>query len=315
MKLAFLFPGQGSQAVGMGMGLGAMRAAIDKTLQEADNALGFALSALIKQGPKEDLDKTEFTQPALLAMSVAMFRAWQVANGTKPDVLIGHSLGEYSALVAASALDFGDALRLVRLRGQAMQRAVPAGSGAMAAVLGGEEGTVQECCAEAGSVGMVSIANYNGGGQIVIAGESAAVAKASELLKAKGIRRVLPLAVSVPSHCALMRPAADELAAALDKITLRTPLIPVVNNVRCQTETNAAAIRAALVEQLYSPVRFAQGIEGLRAQGVVQFAECGPGKVLSGLVKRINEGVQPESEIAIYTLEEPAAFSQALEQL
>jgi [acyl-carrier-protein] S-malonyltransferase len=286
-KLAFVFPGQGSQAIGMLADLAAEHAAIQSTFDEASSALGLDLWDLAQNGPEERINKTENTQPVLLAAGVAVFRAWQQAGGRTPDFLAGHSLGEYTALVAAGALSLADGVKLVAERGRLMQLAVPAGEGAMAAILGLEDDVVRQCCADAASAGVVEAVNFNAPGQVVIAGSMAAVAVAIEKLKAAGAKRALPLPVSVPSHCALMKPAAEKLKLSLDAVTFNTPAIPVVQNVAARIEPDAAAVRDALVRQLYCPVLWVTSVETLAGLGVTRALECGPGKVLCGLNKRI----------------------------
>lgn len=306
-KLAFVFPGQGSQAVGMVGDVAANWPEARQTFDEASSALGYDLWALTQQGPEARLNQTEFTQPALLTAGVALWRAWLAAGGPRPDYLAGHSLGEYTALVASGVLTLADAVKLVALRGQLMQKAVPAGEGAMAAVLGLDDAVVEQCCGEASGVGVVAAVNFNAPGQVVIAGSTAAVEQASLLLKAAGAKRVLPLPVSVPSHCALMKPAADELANAFASVTFHNPLIPVVQNVAARIEPDLSALRTALVQQLYSPVLWVRTVETLAALGVVRAIECGPGKVLCGLNKRIVK------ELETVSLENLASFQAALE--
>ena len=286
-KLAFVFPGQGSQSVGMLADLAVSHPVIKATFDEASAALGLDLWALSQNGPVEDLNQTENTQPALLTAGVAVFRAWQAAGGRTPDYLVGHSLGEYTALVAAGAISLADGVRLVAERGRLMQSAVPAGEGAMAAILGLDDDMVRQCCAEAAAVGVVEAVNFNAPGQVVIAGSTAAVNAAIEKLKAAGAKRALPLPVSVPSHCALMKPAAEKLRPVLESIVFSAPTIPVVQNVAARIEADASAIREALVQQLYCPVLWVQCMETLAGFGVSRALECGPGKVLCGLNKRI----------------------------
>lgn len=305
-KLAFVFPGQGSQAVGMLADLAAQHAVIKTTFDEASAALGLDLWALSQNGPEEDLNRTENTQPVLLTAGVAVFRAWQAAGGATPDYLAGHSLGEYTALVASGVLSLADGVRLVAERGRLMQLAVPQGEGAMAAILGLEDDVVRQCCAEAASAGVVEAVNFNAPGQVVIAGSTAAVAAAIEKLKAAGAKRALPLPVSVPSHCALMKPAAEKLKLSLDAVSFNTPAIPVVQNVAARIEADAAAMRAALIAQLYSPVQWVQSVEALAGLGVSRALECGPGKVLCGLNKRIVK------ELECASLENAESFKQAL---
>lgn len=301
MSLAFVFPGQGSQALGM-LNAFAEVAVVRDTLAEANAVLGFDLAALIADGPKEDLDATINTQPAMLVAGVASYRAWLAAGGAQPAVLAGHSLGEYSALVAAEALSFADALRLVRLRAEAMQAAVPAGQGGMAAILGLDDEAIRAACLQAAQGEVVEAVNFNSPGQVVIAGSKAAVERACELCKAAGAKRALPLPVSVPSHCALMKPAAEKLAAALAEIEIQAPRIPVLHNADVLAYQDPAQIKDALARQLYSPVRWVETVQKLQADGVTVVAECGPGKVLAGLNKRIVDGLQS------FALTEPASF-------
>lgn len=305
-RLAFVFPGQGSQALGMLADLAAGHGAIRATFDAASAALGQDLWALAQQGPEADLNRTENTQPVLLAAGVAVFRAWQAAGGRAPDFLAGHSLGEYTALVAAGALSLEDGVRLVALRGRLMQQAVPAGEGAMAAILGLDDDVVRQCCADAAAAGVVEAVNFNAPGQVVIAGSSAAVAAAIEKLKAAGAKRALPLPVSVPSHCALMKPAAEQLRVALADVAFGVPAIPVVQNVAARVEPDVDAMRDALVRQLYSPVLWVQTVEVLAQQGVTRALECGPGKVLCGLNKRIVKDLECAS------LENAESFATAL---
>lgn len=291
MSLAFVFPGQGSQSPGMLGALAAAQPIVGETFAEAAEALGYDLWALVQEGPEAELNKTEKTQPALLAAGVAVWRVWNARGGPPPAFMAGHSLGEYTALVCADALDFGAALQLVEFRGQVMQQAVPAGQGAMAAILGLDDADVVAACAEAARGEVVSAVNYNSPGQVVIAGSKAAVERAIEACKAKGAKRALPLPVSVPSHCALMRPAAERMAARLEAVALRAPAIPVVHNVDVALHTQPAAIREALVAQLYSPVRWVEIVRHLAAQGVDTLVEAGPGKVLAGLNRRIDKAM------------------------
>ncbi len=294
MSLGFVFPGQGSQAVGMLDAL-ADEPVVRATFDEAAQALDFDLWVLVHAGPAERLNETANTQPAMLAAGVACWRLWQERGGAEPAVMAGHSLGEYTALVCAGALDFADALHLVRARGRFMQEAVPAGEGAMAAILGLDDDTVKRICAEAAGDRVVEAVNFNAPGQVVVAGHADAVARAVEQAKAAGARRALVLPVSVPSHCSLMRPAAERLAAELKQVDLRPPRIPVINNVDVAAPDDPEAIRDALVRQLHSPVRWVEVIQAMRARGVERLIECGPGKVLTGLVKRIDRAlaVQP----------------------
>ncbi|MEZ5284482.1 MAG: ACP S-malonyltransferase [Vicinamibacterales bacterium] len=285
--IAFVFPGQGSQTVGMGRAFAESEPACRAVFDEADEALGESLSRLIFDGPADALMLTENTQPAILTASVAAWRALE-ARGIRPAFVAGHSLGEYSAHVAAGTLAFGDAVRLVRNRGRYMQEAVPVGTGAMAAVLGLDENTVLQACAEACDGAVVSPANLNGGGQIVIAGETAAVARAGERAKALGARRVIPLKVSAPFHCALMRPAQERLAPELEAVPSRDPRVPVIANVDAEPKTTAGVAIEALVAQVSSPVRWEDVVRRLSGEGVRLFVEVGPGSVLSGLIRKID---------------------------
>lgn len=292
-QLAFVFPGQGSQSLGMLGELGARHPVVVETFSEASEGAGADLWALAQQGPETQLNQTEYTQPALLAAGVAAWRAWQAKGGPMPAALAGHSLGEYTALVAAGVLSLADAARLVRLRGQLMQDAAPAGTGAMAAVIGAEDELVDEICRDASADGSVVVpANFNSPGQIVIGGHAAAVERAIALLGERGVRKVVKLAVSVPSHTPLMRDAADRLGEAMAAVAWSAPQLPVVQNVDAVVHENAAAIRDALVRQLYLPVQWTRCVEALAARGVTRIVECGPGKVLSGLVKRIDKSIE-----------------------
>jgi len=286
-QIAFVFPGQGSQTVGMLTELAATYPLVEETFREASDALGYDLWQLVSQGPAEELNKTWQTQPALLAASVAIYRVWQQQGGQQPVLMAGHSLGEYSALVCAGVLSFADAVKLVELRGKLMQEAVPEGTGAMQAIIGLDDAAIRKACEESAQGQVVSPVNFNSPGQVVIAGNKEAVERAGAACKAAGAKRALLLPVSVPSHCALMKPAADKLAVALENITFAAPAVPVINNVDVKAETDAAAIRHALVRQLYSPVRWTESVEAMAEQGVTQLLEMGPGKVLTGLTKRI----------------------------
>ena len=286
-KFAIVFPGQGSQAVGMLADLGEQYDVVKQTFAEASEALGYDLWALVQDGPVEDLNQTFRTQPALLAASVAIWRVWQELGLEQPEVLAGHSLGEYSALVCAGVIDFKEAIKLVALRGQLMQEAVPAGTGAMFAIIGLDDAAIAKACEDAAQGEVVSPVNFNSPGQVVIAGQKAAVERAGALCKEAGAKRALPLPVSVPSHCALMKPAADKLAEALKAIEFNEPKLPVINNVDVAAETAPDKIKDALVRQLYSPVRWTEGVEKMHAQGIAKLIEVGPGKVLTGLTKRI----------------------------
>ena len=290
--LAFVFPGQGSQSVGMLAELSERDLSIRETFAEASDGAGVDLWALSQGGPDEQLNRTEFTQPALLAASVAVWRLWRLRGGATPSALAGHSLGEYSALVAAGALSLHDAAHLVRIRGQLMQDAAPVGLGAMAAVIGLDAAAVREACAEASGVEVVVAANFNSPGQIVIGGHLAAVDRASALLVERGARKVARLNVSVPSHTPLMRDAANRLGEAMHGVDWREPVLPVVQNVDAEVHDGVQAIRDALVRQLYLPVQWTGCVEALAARGIVRTAECGPGKVLGGLIKRIDPSIE-----------------------
>jgi [acyl-carrier-protein] S-malonyltransferase len=289
LPFAFVFPGQGSQTVGM-LDAWGDHPAVMATLSEASQALGEDVGALIKAGPKEQLDLTENTQPVMLTAGIACYRAWVAETGLVPMRVAGHSLGEYTALVAAGALSLTDAVPLVRLRAQAMQRAVPVGAGAMAAILGLDAQTVVAGCAEvAAETGeVVAAANFNDPKQVVIAGSKAGVDRACDWMKAHGAKRALPLAVSAPFHSPLMKPAADVLAERLPLVPLRAPAIPLVNNIDVQSPADPEQIRDALVRQAHGPVRWVDVVQRLKADGAAAVVECGPGKVLSGLVKRID---------------------------
>lgn len=303
-SFAFVFPGQGSQSVGM-LSVWGDHAAVRQTLAEASDALGEDIAALIANGPKESLDLTTNTQPVMLTAGVACFRAWLVETGLRPAVMAGHSLGEYTALVAAGSLTLADALPLVRFRAQAMQEAVPVGVGAMAAILGLDAQAVRDGCAEVvvetGEV--VEAVNFNDPKQIVIAGTKAAVDKACELLKAKGAKRALPLSVSAPFHSRLMKPAAERLKRRLAEVAIAVPQITVVNNIDVASETDPNAIRDALYRQAFGPVRWVEAVLAIRARGVSHIIECGPGKVLAGMVKRI------DAEATSATVFDPASLA------
>ena len=308
MKLAMVFPGQGSQAVGMLQAYAGLPE-IDAVRSEAAAALGPDFLALLDEGPVETLGLTVNTQPAMVTVGVAAYRAWIAAGGPRPEVVAGHSLGEYSALVAAGALSLADALPLVRQRAQAMQKAVPAGEGAMAAILNLDDEGVRAACAEAAQGEVVQAVNFNAPGQVVIAGAKAAVARAIEACKARGAKRALPLPVSAPFHSSLMQPAAEVLKECLETVSVRAPAIAVINNVDVSIETDAAAIKQALVRQAASPVRWAETIDKMAAMGVTHVLECGPGKVLAGLTRRIQPGLQG------FALADRASLEQALAAL
>ncbi|MBK3807436.1 ACP S-malonyltransferase [Stutzerimonas stutzeri] len=308
-SLAFVFPGQGSQSLGMLAELGAQQHVIIDTFAEASAALGYDLWALTQQGPEEQLNQTDKTQPAILAASVALWRLWQAEGGPRPAFVAGHSLGEYSALVAAGSMPFADAVKLVELRGQLMQQAVPAGQGGMAAILGLEDADVLAACAEAAQGEVVSAVNFNAPGQVVIAGSAAAVERAIEVCKAKGAKRAMALPVSVPSHCDLMRPAAERFAASVEAIAWQAPQIPLVQNVSAAVVADLDTLKRDLLAQLYSPVRWVESMVALGDRGVTSLVECGPGKVLSGLNKRCVKGV------STYNLDTPEAFAATRDAL
>jgi [acyl-carrier-protein] S-malonyltransferase len=303
MTCGFVFPGQGSQAVGM------LRDCMDEPVvracfDTADAAIGIGVRKLVLDGPETELNRTEVTQPALLTASVALWRLWLHRGGAVPTVLAGHSLGEYSAMVAGGAIEFADAVRLVHLRGRLMQSAVPVGAGAMAAILGLDEADVAKCCAEVD--GVVTPANINAPGQIVIAGSAAAVDAAIDRLSAAGAKRAIKLAVSVPSHCPLMAPIAGEFSAALDAVRVAAPTIPVLQNVDAAASDDPARIRKNLVAQLSNRVRWTQCVEGIVARGAKTLVECGPGNVLATLIKRIDRSVK------VHTIGDSAQLNAAL---
>ncbi len=304
-SLAFVFPGQGSQSVGMLAELAQQQPLIQHTFSEASDALGYDLWALTQQGPEESLNQTDKTQPAILTASIALWRLWQAEAAVQPAFVAGHSLGEYSALVAAGSLSLADAVRLVERRGQLMQQAVPAGQGGMAAILGLEDADVLAACAEAEQGEVVSAVNFNAPGQVVIAGSANAVARAIEACKARGAKRAMALPVSVPSHCALMRPAAEQFAASIESLNWQMPSIALVQNVSAAVPTDLEGLKRDLLAQLYSPVRWVETIQCLAEQGVAELVECGPGKVLSGLNKRCVKGVNT------HNLETPDAVAAA----
>jgi [acyl-carrier-protein] S-malonyltransferase len=290
MSFAFVFPGQGSQSVGM-MGAYGDAPVVRATFDEASNALGDDLWAMVADGPAEVLTQTVNTQPVMLTAAMAAWRLWLDKGGRKPAVLAGHSLGEYSALVAAGVISFADAVPLVRLRAAAMQEAVPVGTGAMAAILGLDNTGIMAACSEASQGEIVEPVNFNANGQTVIAGHKAAVERAMDACKARGAKMTKALPVSAPFHSSLIRPAADKLAARLAELSLNTPLIPVINNVDVAIESDTARIKDALIRQAYNPVRWVETIQAMAAMGVTTVAECGPGKVLAGLTKRCADGV------------------------
>lgn len=289
-KTAFIFPGQGSQTVGM-LSDFADEPVFSHTFNEASGALGYDLWDLVANGPAEKLNNTAITQPALLTAGVALWRYWEQRGGFRPHYLAGHSLGEYTALTCAGVFSLGDAVRLVAKRGEYMQAAVPQGTGAMAAVLGLEDEQVREACTAAAQGDVVEAVNFNAPGQVVIAGEVKAVERAIETCKEAGARRAIALPVSVPSHCALMRPAAEQLAEAITEVNMFQPEVPVINNVDVVATADVDEIRDALVRQLYSPVRWVETIQKLHQEGVTHAYECGPSKVLAGLIKRIEKSI------------------------
>lgn len=305
MKFAFVFPGQGSQSVGM-LNAFADHAIVRETVEEASDALGQNLGKLIAEGPAEELNLTTNTQPVMLTAAYAVYRAWQQAGGPAPAIVAGHSLGEYTALVAAGALAFRDAVPLVRFRAQAMQSAVPVGEGGMAAILGLDDDAVRAVCADASVAGVVEAVNFNAPAQVVIAGHKAAVEKACELAKAKGAKRALPLPVSAPFHSSLLKPASDQLREYLASVEVREPAIPVVNNVDVAMVRDPAAIRDALVRQAAGAVRWVECVKAIAAQGVTHVIECGPGKVLAGLTKRI------DGNLVGAAIVDPASLDEAL---
>jgi len=302
-QFAFVFPGQGSQTVGMLADVAAQFPLVEETFREASAALGYDLWALTQQGPEENLNQTDKTQPAILTASIALWRLWLAEGGARPAFVAGHSLGEYSALVAAGSLSLADAVKLVERRGQLMQEAVPAGQGGMAAILGLEDADVIAACADAAQGEVVSAVNFNSPGQVVIAGAKAAVDRAIEVCKAKGAKRALPLPVSVPSHCELMRPAAERFAESIAAIDWQAPQIPLVQNVSASVVSDLETLKSDLLQQLYKPVRWVESVQTLAANGALQLVECGPGKVLAGLNKRCAEGV------TTHNLNTPEAFA------
>jgi len=303
MKFAFVFPGQGSQSVGM-LNAFADHAIVRETVQEASDALSQDLGKLIAEGPAEDLNLTTNTQPVMLTAAYAIYRAWQQAGGPAPAIVAGHSLGEYTALVAAGAIAFRDAVPLVRFRAQAMQTAVPVGEGGMAAILGLDDDTVRAVCAEASVAGVVEAVNFNAPAQVVIAGHKAAVEKACEVAKAKGAKRALPLPVSAPFHSSLLKPASDQLREYLASVDVKVPSIPVINNVDVAIVNEPAQIKDALVRQAAGAVRWVESVQAMAAQGVTHVVECGPGKVLAGLTKRIDGNLVGASVFDPASLEE-----------
>ncbi|MFD1216587.1 MULTISPECIES: ACP S-malonyltransferase [Microbulbifer] len=305
--LAFVFPGQGSQQIGMLADAAAEFPQISSTFDEASSVLGYDLWNLCQQGTQEEINLTERTQPLLLTASVALYRAWQAKGGAAPAMMAGHSLGEWSALVGSGVLAFEDAVALVRERGRLMQQAVPAGEGAMAAVIGLDDTAVESACEAAAEGDVVAAVNYNSPGQVVIAGSAAAVERAIETCKAAGAKRAMPLPVSAPFHTALMRPAADQLAPQIESTVFHAPEIPVIHNVHAKPESDPQAIKALMVEQIYSPVRWTACVRAMAGSGIEQLVECGPGKVLAGLAKRIDRGLKA------HNIETPAQLTEAVE--
>lgn len=309
MTFACVFPGQGSQSLGMLSALSDSHPQVRETFQEASDVLGFDLWSLVQNGPEEDLNRTENTQPAMLAAGVAVWRVWQAAGGPAPAVMAGHSLGEYTALVCAGALGFSDAAGLVAERGRLMQGAVAPGQGAMAAILGLEDAQVIEVCARAAEGGVVEAVNFNSPGQVVIAGETAAVDRAVALATEAGAKRSVKLPVSVPSHCRLMAGAAERLAERLATVEIVSPSIPVIHNVDVTSHADPAQIRAVLAAQLHRPVRWVESVQKMAADGVTTVLELGPGKVLTGLNKRIDKS------LALVCVQDPESLAQALGQV
>ncbi len=305
-SLAFVFPGQGSQHLGMLAELAAEHAIIQETFAEASEVLGYDLWALTQDGPEADLNQTDRTQPALLTAGVALWRLWLQQGGAKPALMAGHSLGEYTALVCAGAIEFKDAVNLVKLRGEFMQQAVPAGTGAMAAILGLADDAIQVACEAAAQGEVVSPVNFNCPGQVVIAGNKEAVERAIEGCKEAGAKRAIPLPVSVPSHCVLMKPAAEQMAEQLKSISVQMPGIPVIQNFTAKTAASADELIENLLAQLYSPVLWTNSVESMIAQGIESTVECGPGKVLSGLNKKVHR------PLAVAAINEPAGLEKAL---
>jgi [acyl-carrier-protein] S-malonyltransferase len=310
-KLAFIFPGQGSQKIGMLAELAEAYPLVEQTFAEASDVLSYDLWSLVQQGSQEEINLTETTQPLLLSASVAIWRVWQQLQGAMPVAVAGHSLGEWSALVCAGVVDFSAAVNLVRLRGSYMQTAVPVGQGAMAAILGLDDGQIAACCERASEGEEVAAVNFNAPGQVVIAGVSAAVERAIILCKDAGAKRALALPVSAPFHTLLMKPAAERLANDIAAVRFNAPQIPLVHNVHAQTESDPEAIKTLMIEQIYSPVRWVDCVRALQAQGAELVVECGPGKVLCGLSKRIDKALQMRSSDTVSDLQGAVADAQA----
>lgn len=311
MTLAFVFPGQGSQSVGMLNAIAAEFPLAKETVAEASQALGYDLWDVIANGPEDKLNQTQITQPAMLVAGVALWRVWSAQNGPKPVLLAGHSLGEYTALVCAETLPFADAVKLVADRARFMQEAVPMGQGAMAAVLGLDDEAARKLCAQAAQGDVLEAVNFNSPGQVVIAGTAAAVQRAIEQAKSVGAKRAVALPVSVPSHCKLMRPAAEHMAVRLMQVALSAPKVPVIHNVHVKTETDPKAIRDALARQIESPVRWVETVQKMAADGVTRIVECGPGKVLTGLNKRITDKAETKAAFDPASLRDTLAWAQA----
>lgn len=308
-NIGFVFPGQGSQKLGMLAGLAAKFGVVEVTFREASAVLGKDLWEVTQIDQREQLNQTDITQPVLLAASVAIWRVWQGQQGPQPSILAGHSLGEYSALVCAGVLAFGDAIQLVHQRGRHMQAAVSAGTGKMAAIIGFDDSKIAGLCEQAAQGQVVAAANFNSPGQTVIAGDVDAVERAMVLCKEAGAKRALPLNVSVPSHCALMKPAAEQLQAELDRVQFNSPQIPVVQNVNARVCEDPNLIKENLIKQLYAPVLWVDSVKCMRASGVEKILECGPGKVLNGLIKRI------EPELDCFASEDPEGLASAIAEL
>jgi len=305
-KIAFVFPGQGSQAVGMLAEMAVVEPVIEQTFASASEVLDYDLWQLVQDGPDSELNQTDKTQPAMLAAGVAMYRAWQNSSAITPAVMAGHSLGEYTALVCAGAIPFAAAIGLVEKRGRFMQQAVPAGEGAMAAILGLDDAQVIKCCEEAAEGEIISAVNFNSPGQVVVAGTAAAVDRITGIAKAAGAKRALILPVSVPSHCELMRPAAEQMAPLLASLEITAPAIPVIHNADVASHQSADAIRDALLRQLYNPVRWVESVQQIAANDIDTLVECGPGKVLAGLNKRIDRSM---TALPIF---DPASLEKAI---
>lgn len=291
MSTAFIFPGQGSQSIGMMNALAESSKNIQDTFTEASSVLGYDLWELVTDGPAEKLNSTEYTQPAMLTAGVATWRAWLEAGGTEPDLMAGHSLGEYTALVCAGAMNFTDAVSLVSDRARFMQQAVPEGEGAMAAILGLDDDDVRKLCQENAADEVLQAVNYNAPGQVVVAGSASAVGRLLDNAKAAGAKRALQLPVSVPSHCALMQPASDRMSERLKEVTISQAQVPVIHNVNVQSASGEEQVRQLLARQISEPVRWVETINSMNEKGVTQLVECGPGKVLCGLSKRINRDI------------------------